>query len=72
MLLLATSMLPWLIGMSGWLYLVSAVGLSGWFVVYAWRLWRSYSDALAKRTFTYSIWYLAAVFAALLVDHWLV
>lgn len=69
-LLLATSLLPWLIGMSGWIYLVSALGLGGWFVVYAWRLWRRYSDALARRTFTYSIWYLAALFAALLLDHW--
>jgi protoheme IX farnesyltransferase len=69
-LLLATSLMPWLIGMSGWIYLVSALVLGGWFVVYAWRLWRRYSDALAKRTFTYSIWYLAAIFAALLVDHW--
>jgi len=69
-LLLATSLLPWLIGMSGWIYLVCALALGGWFVAYAWRLWRRYSDALARRTFTYSIWYLAAIFAALLVDHW--
>jgi protoheme IX farnesyltransferase len=69
-LLLATSLLPWLIGMSGWIYLICALALGVWFVVYAWRLWRAYSDALAKRTFSYSIWYLAAVFAALLVDHW--
>ncbi|MEY4864107.1 MAG: protoheme farnesyltransferase [Pseudomonadota bacterium] len=69
-LLLATSLLPWLIGMSGWIYLACALILGGWFVVYAWRLWRAYTDALARRTFTYSIWYLAAIFAALLVDHW--
>jgi len=70
LLLLATSLLPWLIGMSGWIYLVSALVLGGWFIAYAWRLWRAYSDALARRTFTYSIWYLAAIFAALLLDHW--
>jgi protoheme IX farnesyltransferase len=70
LLLWATSLLPWLIGMSGWIYLVSAVALSAGFVVYAWRLWRAYSDALARRTFSYSIWYLAALFAALLIDHW--
>jgi protoheme IX farnesyltransferase len=41
------------------------------FLVYAWRLWRSYSDALARRTFSYSIFYLAALFGALLIDHYL-
>jgi protoheme IX farnesyltransferase len=49
----------------------SALVLGGVFVGYAWRLWRSYSDALAKRTFGYSIWYLAALFGAMLLDHWL-
>ncbi len=70
-LLLATSLLPFMIRMSGWLYLVAAVVLGGVFVAYAWRLWRAYSDALAKRTFGYSIFYLAALFGALLLDHWL-
>jgi protoheme IX farnesyltransferase len=70
LLLWATSLLPWLIGMSGWIYLLSAVALGAGFVVYAWRLWRAYSDALSRRTFSYSIWYLAALFAALLIDHW--
>jgi protoheme IX farnesyltransferase len=71
LLLVATSLLPFMIRMSGWLYLGSAVALGGVFVGYAWRLWRSYSDALAKRTFRYSILYLAALFGALLLDHWL-
>ncbi|MFA7664994.1 MAG: heme o synthase [Burkholderiaceae bacterium] len=71
-LLVATSLLPFLIQMSGWVYLVCAIGLGGVFVAYAWRLWRDYSDALAKRTFGYSIFYLAALFGALLVDHYLV
>jgi protoheme IX farnesyltransferase len=70
-LLLATTVLPWLIGMSGLFYLVCALALGAVFVWYAWRLWRHYTDALARRTFTYSIQYLAALFAALLVDHWL-
>ena len=70
-LLVATTVLPWLIGMSGLLYLVCALALGAVFVWYAWRLWRHYTDALARRTFTYSIQYLAALFAALLVDHWL-
>jgi len=70
-LLVAVTMLPFMIRMSGWLYLVSAIVLGGVFVAHAWRLWRSYSDALARRTFRYSIWYLGALFAALLLDHWL-
>jgi protoheme IX farnesyltransferase len=70
-LLVATTMLPFLIGMSGWPYLVAALALGAVFVAYAWRLWRSYSDALARRTFGYSIFYLAALFGALLLDHWL-
>jgi protoheme IX farnesyltransferase len=70
-MLVATTVLPWLIGMSGLFYLVCALALGAVFVWYAWRLWRHYTDALARRTFTYSIQYLAALFAALLVDHWL-
>lgn len=70
-LLVATTVLPYLIGMSGWPYLVCALLLGAVFVRYAWQLWRQYSDALARRTFGYSIYYLAALFAALLVDHWL-
>jgi protoheme IX farnesyltransferase len=70
-LLVVTSLLPFLIRMSGWFYLAAALALGGVFVAYAWRLWRDYSDALARRTFRYSILYLAALFGALLLDHWL-
>ena len=69
-LLLATTLLPFLIGMSGLLYLISALVLGGVFLGYAWRLWRHYTDALSRRTFGYSIFYLAALFGALLVDHY--
>ena len=71
MLLVATTVLPFLIGMSGWFYLVCALALGAVFLSYAWRLWRNYSDALSKRTFGYSIFYLAALFGALLIDHYL-
>jgi protoheme IX farnesyltransferase len=71
LLLVATSLLPFMIRMSGWFYLVSALALGAVFVAYAWGLWRRYSDRLARRTFRYSILYLAALFAALLIDHWL-
>ncbi|MCX7272804.1 MAG: heme o synthase [Burkholderiales bacterium] len=70
-LLLVTTVLPFLIGMSSWFYLVSALALGGVFLVYAWRLWRHYSDELSRRIFRYSIFYLAALFAALLIDHYL-
>jgi protoheme IX farnesyltransferase len=57
--------------MSGWIYLVAALGLNGMFLAYAVRLYARYSDALARRTFRYSIAYLALLFAALLLDHYL-
>ncbi|MGB5082624.1 MAG: heme o synthase [Burkholderiales bacterium] len=71
LVLFASALLPFAYGMSGWLYLVSAVWLNCVFVGYAVRLYVNYSDALARRTFRYSIAYLAALFAALLADHYL-
>jgi protoheme IX farnesyltransferase len=71
LVLLAASLLPFIQGMSGWVYLAAALALGGWFIVLAWRLWRAYSEALARRTFRYSIWYLALLFGALLADHYL-
>jgi protoheme IX farnesyltransferase len=68
--LFAITLVPYLIGMSREVYLLSAVVLGGIFIAYAWRLWRSYSDALARATFRYSIGYLSLLFAALLVDHY--
>jgi protoheme IX farnesyltransferase len=71
LVLFAATLLPFVHGMSGWLYLVAAVGLGGAFIGHAWRLWRGYSDALARRTFRFSIWHLSLLFAALLLDHYL-
>ena len=70
LVLFAATLLPFVFGMSGWLYLAAAVALGARFIGYAFRLWRSYSDALARRTFRFSILHLALLFAALLVDHW--
>lgn len=70
--LVATTTLPFAIRMAGWLYLTIALVLGAVFLGYAWRLWRSYSDRLARATFAYSIAYLAALFAALLLDHYLI
>jgi len=71
LLLVAVTMLPFVTRMSGVFYLGSALVLDAVFVGYAWRVWRNYSDALARRTFAYSIFYLAMLFAALMVDHYL-
>jgi protoheme IX farnesyltransferase len=72
LVLLAATLLPFIYGMSGWLYLAAAAVLGAGFCWYAWRLWRAYSEALARRTFRFSIWYLSLLFAALLLDHYLV
>ncbi len=69
--LFAVSMLPYAVRMSGLFYLGAALLLSGLFVLYAVQLYRDYSVELARATFKYSIWYLAALFSALLVDHYL-
>jgi len=68
--LVAVTLLPFAIRMSGALYLVAALVLGGLFLVYAVQLYRDYSDELARATFKYSIWYLAALFSALLIDHY--
>ncbi len=69
--LFATTMLPYAVKMSGLVYLASAVVLGAIFLSYAWRIYRNYSDQLARKTFTYSIIYLSLLFAALLADHYL-
>ena len=69
--LLAATLLPFLTGMSGWFYLASALVLGLGFCWYAFQLWRAYSEALARRTFWFSIWHLSLLFAALLIDHYI-
>ena len=71
LILVATTLLPFAAHMSGWFYLGCAAVLDAVFLGYAVRLWLRYSDALAKRTFAYSIFYLAMLFAALMIDHYL-
>ncbi len=71
LVLFAGTLLPFVAGMSGVIYLAAAVVLGGMFTGYAWKLWRRYSDALARKTFRFSIVYLALLFAALLLDHYL-
>jgi len=71
LVLFAATLLPFVAGMSGLPYLVAAAVLGAIFVGYGWKLWREYSDALARKTFRFSIWHLALLFAALLLDHYL-
>jgi len=71
MALLATTLLPYAIRMSGIVYLCAALVLGVLFVRLAWQLYRAYSDALARKLFRFSILYLALLFGALLIDHWL-
>ncbi|QKV52060.1 heme o synthase [Comamonas antarctica] len=71
LVLFAGCLLPFVFGMSSWLYLVAAVALGLGFCFYGFRLWRNYSDALARKTFRFSLIHLSFLFAALLVDHYL-
>ena len=70
-ILLAISLMPYVIHMSGPLYLVCALGLGGRFLHWAWVLYRDSRPHAAINTFKYSIWYLFLLFIALLLDHYL-
>jgi protoheme IX farnesyltransferase len=70
LILIAATLLPYIYGMSGLVYLISALILGFIFLAYAIALFISYSDALAKKTFRFSITYLSLLFAALLIDHY--
>ena len=71
-LLFLVTVLPYLIGMSGLIYLLAAVLLGGYFLYYAIRMYRDHDDeALPMAMFKYSITYLGLLFAALLIDHYL-
>ena len=70
-LLLVVSVLPFVMHMSGLLYLVGALALGGGFLNYAVRLMKGADEKIAMQTFGYSIWYLMALFTFLLVDHYL-
>ncbi|MFZ5555153.1 MAG: heme o synthase [Pseudomonadota bacterium] len=69
-ILVAVTLMPFATRMSGWIYLASALVLGGMFLRYAIGIYLAYSDALARKTFRFSIVYLAALFTALLVDHY--
>jgi protoheme IX farnesyltransferase len=70
-LLVAFSLLPWSLGASGWVYFAAALLLGAGFLYHAFRLWRGRDERAPMATFRYSILYLSLLFAALLVDHYL-
>ena len=69
--LAATTMLPFAVRMSGVIYLMAAIALNAVFLWHAWRIYRHYTDLIARKAFTWSIIYLSLLFAALLVDHYI-
>jgi len=70
LILIACTFLPYVYGMSGWLYLATALALDAMFLYYAVRIFVAYSDRLAQQTFRFSVVYLAVLFTALLLDHY--
>ena len=71
LVLFAGCLMPFVFGMSSWLYLGAAVLLGLGFCAYGFRLWRNYSDALARKTFRFSLIHLSLLFTALLADHYI-
>ena len=69
-MLLAVTLIPFVINMTGLIYLAGAVGLGLMFIYHAWKLYRGKSDEHAMKTFAYSIVYLSGIFVFLLVDHY--
>jgi len=70
LVLVASTLLPFAYGMSGWIYLAGVLVLDGMFLYYAVRIYVAYSDRLAQQTFRFSVVYLAGLFSALLLDHY--
>jgi len=70
LILFAGCLMPFVYGMSSWIYLAAAVLLGTGFCLYGYWLWRDYSDALARKTFRFSLIHLSLLFTALLVDHY--
>jgi protoheme IX farnesyltransferase len=68
--LVATSVMPFAVRMSGLIYLVSASVLGAIYIWYSWRIYKHYTDLIARKAFKYSIIYLSLLFAALLIDHY--
>ena len=70
-LLVLVTLLPVIVGMSGRFYLGGVLVLDAVFLYYAIRMMKPPNEAYAMKVFGYSIWYLMALFAFLLIDHWI-
>ena len=71
-ILFIVSVLPYIVLMSGIIYLVSALILSSIFLYYSIKLFVSEDNEIAMKTFQFSIYYIFLIFLALLVDHFLI
>ena len=71
-ILFIVSILPYIVLMSGAIYLISAVILSSMFMYYSIKLYFSSNDEIAMKTFNFSIYYIFLIFVALLCDHYLI
>ena len=71
-ILFIVSVLPYIVLMSGWIYLFSAITLSSMFMYYSIKLYYSDDNAFAMKTFNFSIYYIFLIFVALLFDHFLI
>ena len=71
-ILFIVSILPYIVLMSGGIYLISAVILSSMFMYYSIKLYFSSDDEIAMKTFNFSIYYIFLIFVALLCDHYLI
>jgi protoheme IX farnesyltransferase len=71
LILFAACLMPYVYGMSSWVYLLAALVLNGIFCLYSFYLWRDYSDELARKTFRFSLLHLSLLFASLMLDHYL-
>ena len=71
-ILFIVSVLPYIVLMSGWIYLFSAITLSSIFMYYSIKLYYSDDNAFAMKTFNFSIYYIFLIFVALLLDHFLI
>ena len=70
-LLFLVSLLPFVVGMSGWIYVLGAAILGARFIYWAIVLWRCDSPQVAMHTFRFSIVYLLMLFVLLLADHYI-
>jgi len=71
-ILFIVSVLPYIVLMSGWIYLFSAITLSSLFMYYSIKLYYCDDNAFAMKTFNFSIYYIFLIFVALLLDHFLI